>query len=104
MPEWKANLGVDFKLPHQSVLGVALKYVGERETIYSYRYGFPVQQFFELMTLDSYATVDVNLRVPLTDRIEAGAYVENLLDEEYEEQYGYPISGLVAGVSLKVSM
>lgn len=104
MPEWKGDLGIDFKLPHQSILGLTLKYVGERQTIYAYSYGYPVQQFFDLMKLDSYTTLDANLRIPLTNRVEVGAYVENLLDEEYEEQYGYPMSGFLAGVTLKLSI
>lgn len=106
MPEWKANLGADFKLPRQAVLGVTLKYVGERQTIYpysSYSNG-SVQQFFVLETLDAYTTVDINLKVPVTERLEVGCYVENLFDEEYEEQFGYPMSGTIAGVTFKVSM
>ena len=54
------------------------------------------------MELDPYVTVDIDLKFPLGRHAEISGYVENLLDEEYEEQFGYPMPGLVFGAALKL--
>ena len=81
---------------------VTLRYVGERQTIYAYSSGWPTQQYFKLMELDPYVTVDIDLKFPLGRHAEISGYVENLLDGEYEEQFGYPMPGLVFGAALKL--
>ena len=103
-PEWKISAGLEFNLPYQSIFSIAVRYVGEREAIYAYSSGWPAQQYFTLVTLDSYITFDVNLKVPVGKHAELGCYVENLFDEEYEEQFGYPMPGLIIGATLKLSI
>ncbi len=102
LPRLKASIGADLRLPRRSLLSADLHYVGRREAIYSYSKGFG-QAGFYLAELDAYATVDLSLRVPVGEHAEIGLYVENLLDTEYEEQFGYPLSGRFMGVSVKVS-
>lgn len=99
--EWKASAGLEFKLPYQAVLNTTVRYVGERQAIYGYRI-WP-QQYFKLVELGPYVTADINLKVPLGNHVELNCYVENLFDEEYEEQFGYPMPGLIAGAGMKVS-
>lgn len=101
LPEWKANAGVEVKLPYQAVFNATVRYVGERQAIYGY-YVWP-QQYFKLAELDPYVTADVSLKVPIGNHVELSCYVENLFDEEYEEQFGYPMPGLIAGAGVKVS-
>ena len=103
MPEWKADAGTEFKLPYQSLLNITLRYVGERHTIYAYQsWGWPVQQYFSLMDLDPYFTADINLKIPVYNHVEASVYAENLFDEDYEEQFGYPMPGLIIGATFKM--
>jgi outer membrane receptor protein involved in Fe transport len=102
LPDWKVAAGLEFKLPYQSVFDITLRYVGERQAIYAYSSGWPAQQYFKLMELDPYITVDVDLKFPLGRHAEISGYVENLLDEEYEEQFGYPMPGIVFGAALKL--
>lgn len=104
LPEWKVSAGLEFNLPYQSVFNLAARYVGERQAIYAYSSGWPVQQHFKLVTLDSYITADINLKVPVGKHVEFSCYVENLFDEEYEEQFGYPMPGVIIGAALKLSL
>jgi outer membrane receptor protein involved in Fe transport len=104
LPEWKAGAGLEFKLPLDSVLGLTLRYVGERQALYGYSSGWPAQQAFKLVELDAYTTVDINLKVPLGRHAELSCYAENLFDEAYEERFGYPMPGLVIGAALKLTL
>jgi outer membrane receptor protein involved in Fe transport len=102
LPDWKAAAGLEFKLPYRSVFNVTLRYVGERQTIYAYSSGWPAQQHFKLIELDPYVTADIDLKFPLGRHAEVSGYVENLFDEAYEEQFGYPMPGMVFGAALKL--
>ncbi len=104
LPEWKISAGLEFKLPYQSVFNVTGRYVGERRTIYAYSSGWPAQQHFKLVELDPYITTDINLKVPVGKHAEFSCYVENLFNEDYEEQFGYPMPGVIIGAGIKVSL
>lgn len=104
LPDWKASGGLKFTLPHQSIFDITLRYVGERTAIYAYSSGWPVQQYFRHVELDPYITADINLKVPLSKHAELSCYVENLFNEEYEEQFGYPMPGLIIGAAFKLSL
>jgi len=107
LPRWKATAGVDINLPWRAVLSADVRYVDERKMIYAYRdypqqWG-PPQDAFKLMHLDAYATLDLSLKIPFTEYGEVNVYIENVCDKSYEEQFGYPLPGRTAGVSLKVT-
>lgn len=103
LPDWKATGGLEFSLPKQSALSISFRYVGKRNAIYAYTSGWPAEEFFKYVELDSYFTADINFKVPVNKNTELSCYIENLFDEDYEEQFGYPISGFVVGAALKVS-
>ena len=103
LPDWKATGGLEFLLPKQSALSISLRYVGERNAIYAYNSGWPAEQFFRYVELDSYFTADINFKIPVKKNIELSCYIENLFDEDYEERFGYPMSGLTIGAAFKVS-
>jgi outer membrane receptor protein involved in Fe transport len=103
LPEWKVNAGLEFKLPYQSLFNLTARYVGERRKIHAYSSGWPEQQqHFKLVTLDSYITADINLKIPVGKHAEFSCYAENLFDEDYEEQFGYPMPGVIIGAALKL--
>lgn len=104
LPKWKVSAGLEFKLPRESVLNVTARYVGERSAIHPYTKGFPPQQHFTRVDLDAYVTADVNFKMPLGKHTEFSCYVENLFDKEYEERYGYPMPGIIAGAAIKFSL
>jgi len=50
-----------------------------------------------------YWTIDVEGRFPLFMHFEAGAFVRNILDERYQERFGFPAAGRSAGLSLRTT-
>ena len=104
LPEWKASGGVDISLPWRSNLNISLRYVGERSAIYAYGSGYPAQEFFKRVELDPYLTADINLKIPVSKHAEFNCYIENLFNKEYEEQFGYPMSGRIIGAAFKLSI
>jgi outer membrane receptor protein involved in Fe transport len=104
LPEWKGNLGLEFRLPYQTVLTTNIRFVGEQQTIYAYStgWGWPPEAQFKLIELDSYATADAELKVPVTKYGEVGIYAQNIFNHNYEERFGYPMSGMIIGASAKI--
>jgi outer membrane receptor protein involved in Fe transport len=104
LPEWKVSAGLEFKLSYQSALNVTARYVDERQAIYAYSSGWPAQQHFKLVKLDSFITAEINLKVPVGRHVEFSCYAENLFDEGYEEQFVYPMPGVIIGAAIKLSL
>jgi outer membrane receptor protein involved in Fe transport len=92
LPEWKANIGADLKLPYEAVFSANVRYVGEQETIYSNK----------IRELDQITTTDVELKIPLTKHGEIGVYAENLFNNRYEERFGYALPGRIIGAAAKI--
>ena len=104
LPEWKVGGGLEFMLPHYSLLSISTRWVGERQAIYAFSSGWPAQQYFKLAKLDPYVAADINLKIPLGKYFEFNGYVENLFNGKYEEQFGYPMPGIITGGSLKLTI
>jgi outer membrane receptor protein involved in Fe transport len=102
LPEWKGNLGVDFKLPYSATFGVSERVVGETQTVYSYSVKGTTK--YKLMELDPFATTDVELKIPVTKYGEFGVYAENIFNKKYEERFGYPMPGTIIGASFKIAL
>jgi iron complex outermembrane receptor protein len=103
-PEWKASAGLEFRLPYESVLNITGRYIGERQTVYAYSsYGWPSVTGFKLIKLDPYFTADLNLKILIMKNFNLSLYAENLFDEIYEEQFGYPMTGRIIGSYFKIS-
>jgi iron complex outermembrane receptor protein len=103
-PEWKASAGLEFKLPYDSILNISSRYVGERQTVYSYTsWGWPAVTGFKLIKLNPYFTSDIDLKIHFMKHYELSLYAENLFDKEYKEQFGFPMTGRIIGSSFKIS-
>jgi len=105
LPDWKAGAGLDFQLPGQALLSATARFVGDSETVYLYTTGTgaATTQQFRTMAIDSYVTAGLDLKIPLNKRCELGIYADNLFNVEYEEQFGYPMPGIIVGSILKVT-
>jgi iron complex outermembrane receptor protein len=51
--------------------------------------------------MPAYATLDLSLKYPVTKSLRGELFVQNLLDEAYEERFGYPALGRHGGFSLQ---
>ena len=102
LPEWKGNLGVDFKLPRKATFSVTERMVGKAYTVYSF--SLQGKTNYKLVKLDPFATTDIELKIPVAKYGEFGIYAENIFNEKYEERFGYPMPGTIIGASFKIAL
>jgi len=105
LPENKFGLGLDYRRENGLEARLALRYVDQRHAV---RGNLAAPGASTLEKMDSYVDMDLNLSYPLF-RGEKGQEsrvflaIENLLDERYEEEYGYPMPGITFTVGLSIS-
>ncbi len=100
LPEWKASMGAEFKLPYRSTLNADFHFSGDRTGIYAYT-DSGGNTAKKLVTVDSSLTCDVNLKISVYEKGELNLFVQNLFNTTYEEVFGYPLPGIMVGTSLK---
>jgi vitamin B12 transporter len=64
----------------------------------------PFPEPSEIVSLQSYWLLDLTLGFDLTDNVNLFARASNLLDEDYEEVYGYRTAGRSAYVGVRVGL
>ncbi len=89
-PKHKANLSLRYTLFKDTLLTFDCRYVGRRESEGSY-------------TMDEYFVSDVGIEHTFLDDIKILFYANNILGENYEELYGYPMPDQVLGMQVKMS-
>jgi outer membrane receptor protein involved in Fe transport len=90
-PEHKANLSIRYRLLPKTLLTSDIRYIGERKTE------------GEIYNLDAFTTVDLGIEQKLFENVTLHGYVANILGEEYEEVYGYPMPEQVYGINVKMT-
>lgn len=90
------GLGISWYPTERYIIRMDLTYIGERKDIDYTR--FPYEQ----ITLDGYTKVDLSIHYKINPSFEIFGRIENLLDEEYEEVYGYQSARLSGYGGLKV--
>ena len=73
-------------------------YTGKSEDIFFP----PVAPFQERVQMDSFTLVSVTSNVLISKKFEAFVAIENLLDTQFEEVFGYQRSGRTARLGLKL--
>ncbi len=96
LPENKFGLGLDYRRKNGLEARLALRYVDQRHAV---RGSLATPGASTLEKMDSYVDVDLSLSYPLFrgkkgQESRVFVSVENLLDEDYEEEYGYPMPGI----------
>ncbi len=86
-PEVMANVGLDYRLPEKFNIGINMHFVGKRD----YLSNKTLHELGSYVLLNAYATY----RLADTDwgKWELVASAENLLDQDYELEAGYPMPG-----------
>ncbi|MDZ7832626.1 MAG: TonB-dependent receptor [Desulfobacterales bacterium] len=104
LPEHKGNLGMQYKSPSEAKIAVFLQAVSDQEVIYSYNsLNFEVEPVLKVFEQKSYMTVDVEGHYPIGEKLEIGIFARNLLDEEYDQRFGFPASGRTIGATLQAT-
>ena len=88
LPRHKATVGIDWTVLAHTHLLVSLRYVDERKTSFD-------------QEIDAFTTMDMAVEQSLfNSQLRIKAYVTNLFDTDYEEQYKVPAPGRVFGANL----
>jgi len=109
LPEKKFNAGLRYLFKDNIHAEMNVRWVDKTYVPYGSDVspdGIPVGKTVVLQELDDYMTVDLSLKVPMQFNNINGNFtiaIENLFDEQYMEEYGFPASGQTAGVYLEMT-
>jgi vitamin B12 transporter len=95
-PEKQVGLNINWELSEGANINVGITYVGSRKDVDYTSYPY------ERIDLEEYTKVDLSLGWDLGDYQIFGR-IENLLDEEYQEVYGFASEGLSFYAGVKTS-
>ncbi|WP_161626848.1 TonB-dependent receptor [Desulfospira joergensenii] len=110
LPEFKANFGIKYQGENGWEAKATLRWVDNRQVPYlssgSSEEGTPLGQTVTLKNMEEFTVVDLLVKYPLPKTLGKGyitAGVENLFDENYEEEYGFPNPGQTVFLGLEFS-
>ena len=97
-PRHSASLNLDYRfINDRARLNLGIQYTGEQDDFF---FGtFPATR----VTLDDYTLLNLSGSYQLNDRIKLFGRVDNLLDEDYQEVFGYATQGIGAYVGLQAT-
>jgi vitamin B12 transporter len=99
-PRHAGSLGAGYRLPGgRADLGANLSYVGSRTDLFF----DPVTFAQSTVKLADYVLADITVSYRFTGSLTAYARVENLLDEDYEDVYGFNTPGIGAYAGVRAS-
>lgn len=93
------NAGYVF-LDGRATVDLGMNYNGDQQD-------FQFSNFFanrQRVTLDSYVKVDASVAYRITDRVEVFGRIENLLDQDYQDVFGFSNPGIGAFAGLKIRL
>ncbi|MEF3280728.1 MAG: TonB-dependent receptor [Elusimicrobiota bacterium] len=99
MPKVKSNVGTKYSFTPNSSLEASWKFVDNQNVVYSY-YVYPTYNY-KKVTLSAYSTFALEYKLKYNEALEFSAYCENIFNESYSEKYGYPMTGRIAGITVK---
>ncbi len=99
-PAHSASLHVNYRfLEDRANLNFGVRYNGAQDDL-DFRPPFPAPP--ERVRLDDYLLVNLAGSYRITDNVEAYARIENLLDADYEDVFGFATPGIAAYVGMRV--
>jgi outer membrane receptor protein involved in Fe transport len=101
LPRHSANVGLQYKTARNASIAVYAKVLSGRKVLYNDNTLYNTN--LRVRDQKSSLTIDVEGRFPLFMHFEAGVFVRNLLDERYQERFGFPAAGRSAGISLRTT-
>lgn len=99
LPEHKVNLGVKYKAKNKASLALFAQAVSEQEVIYNNNTLWNTD--LRVRTQEAYLRLDLEGRYPLTKFMEVRLFMRNILDENYQERFGFAAAGRNFGLSFK---
>ncbi len=103
LPEHKGNLGLKYESASGGEIAVFLQAVSDQEVIYSSNtLNFGAAPVLEVYEQDSYMTVDLEASCPISKKTAIDVFARNVLDEDYQERFGFPAAGRTIGTTLRI--
>ncbi len=99
LPEHKFNLGIQYKARNQASLAFFVQAVSSQKVIYNNNILWNAD--LRVHTQEGYTRLDIEGRYPVAGSFELGVFIRNLLDEDYQERFGFPAAGRNIGLSLR---
>jgi len=101
LPEHKINAGIYYKGLRKEKFGLFATYIPDQKIIYNNNMLSPPS--LKVRTQGSYVTLDFEGSYPLTKHFELTGYIRNILDENYQERFGFPGAERNFGVGLRMA-
>ena len=99
-PRHIASLNLGWQAAHNLHLNTNIQFTGEQTDVYFPPFPEPSQ----VVALSNHTLVNINLNYSATDKFEMYLKLENALNENYEEVFGYQTLGFGATLGLRYSM
>ncbi|MCX5799627.1 MAG: TonB-dependent receptor, partial [Proteobacteria bacterium] len=99
LPEHKVNTGIQYKRARGEKITIYATCVSNQKVIYNNNTLFNTN--LRVINQSAYVTVDAEGSYPLTEHLELTAYIRNLLDEKYQERFGFPAAERHFGLGLR---
>jgi len=99
-PRHIASLNLGWQAAHNLRLNTNIQFTGEQTDVYFPPFPEPSQ----VVALSNHTLVNINLNYSATDKFEMYLKLENALNENYEEVFGYQTLGFGASLGLRYSM
>ena len=99
-PRHIASLNLGWQAAHNLHLNTNIQFTGEQTDVYFPPFPEPSQ----VVALSNHTLVNINLNYSVTEKFEMYLKLENALNENYEEVFGYQTLGFGASLGLRYSM
>lgn len=99
LPEHKINMGLQFKARNNASIALFLQGISSHQIIYNDNTLW--NDSLRVRTQGSYLRLDLEGRYPLSQFFDLGVFIRNILDQDYQERFGFPAAGRNLGFSLR---
>jgi vitamin B12 transporter len=99
-PRHIASLNLGWQAAHNLHLNTNIQFTGEQTDVYFPPFPEPSQ----IVALSNHTLVNINLNYSATEKLEMYLKLENALNDNYEEVFGYQTLGFGASLGLRYSM
>jgi outer membrane receptor protein involved in Fe transport len=98
LPEHMVNLGLQFKAKCGAKVAAFVHLVSSQKVIYNSNELWNTD--LRVLDQDGYTTLDLEASYPFMKHFILSAFARNILDEDYQERFGYAAAGANYGVTL----
>lgn len=99
LPGHKLNLGLKYRTPNNASVALYLQAVSGQSVIYNNNRLWNAD--LKVRDQSSYVRIDIEAQYPLAGFVEVGIFARNILNERYQERFGFSAALRNMGISIK---